>query len=116
GYNDFRDMLTEGRLRALMVVAPERLEGLDVPTAAEAGYPEVDIVNWRGLVAPAGIDRAEQEELIEITTEMVDTEHWANVVDRNRWNETVLTGDEFGEFLRQEQDRVNGILQDLGLA
>lgn len=116
GYNDFRDMLTEGRLRALMVVAPERLEGLDVPTAAEAGYPAVDIVNWRGLVAPAGIDRAEQQELIDIATEMVGTEHWKNVVERNRWNETVLTGDDFGQFLRQEQERVNGILQELGLA
>ncbi|CAJ1582404.1 tripartite tricarboxylate transporter substrate binding protein [[Mycobacterium] wendilense] len=116
GYNDFRDMLAEGRLRALMVVAPERLEGLDAPTAAEAGYPAVDIVNWRGLLAPAGIDQAARDELIAITTEMVETPHWKNVVERNRWNETVLTGDEFGEFLQQEQQRINAILRDLGLA
>lgn len=74
GYNDFRDMIAEGRLRALMVVAPERLDGLDAPTAAEAGYPAVDLVNWRGLVAPTALTDSEQQELIDIVSEMVETE------------------------------------------
>ena len=115
GYNDFRDMLTEGRLRPLLVVAPERLEGLDAPTAIEAGYPEVDLVNWRGYVAPPGLDAGEQQELIDIVTEMVATEQWQSAVDRNRWEESFLTGDEFGSFLRTEQQRVATILADLGL-
>ncbi|BBY44852.1 Bug family tripartite tricarboxylate transporter substrate binding protein [Mycolicibacterium celeriflavum] len=116
GYNDFRDMLVEGRLRTLMVVAPERLEGLDAPTAAEAGYPAVDLVNWRGYVAPEGLTDAEQQELIEIVGEMVKTEHWQSVVARNRWKETFLTGDDFGRFIRSEEKRVKTILDDLGLA
>lgn len=115
GYNDFRDMLIEGRLRPLLVVAPERLEGLDAPTAIEAGYPEVDLVNWRGYVAPPGLDAGEQQELIDIVTEMVATEQWQSAVDRNRWEESFLTGDEFGSFLRTEQQRVATILADLGL-
>ena len=115
GYNDFRDMLTEGRLRPLLVVAPERLEGLDAPTAIEAGYPEVDLVNWRGYVAPPGLDAGEQQELIDIVTEMVATEQWQSAIDRNRWEESFLTGDEFGSFLRTEQQRVATILADLGL-
>lgn len=115
GYNDFRDMLDEGRLRALLVVAPERLDGLDVPTTAEAGFPAVDIVNWRGLVAPAGLDADEQNELIDIVTAMTETEHWKTVVARNRWNESLLTGAEFGRFLVAEQQRIDGILNDLGL-
>ena len=115
GYNDFRDMLTEGRLRPLLVVAPQRLEGLDAPTATEAGYPEVDLVNWRGYVAPPGLDSGEQQELIDIVTEMVATEQWRSAIDRNRWEESFLTGDEFGSFLRTEQQRVATILADLGL-
>ncbi|KUH85497.1 MULTISPECIES: tripartite tricarboxylate transporter substrate-binding protein [unclassified Mycobacterium] len=115
GYNDFRDMLAEGRLRTLMVVAPEKLEGLDAPTAAEAGYPAVDLVNWRGYVAPAGLTDDQQQELIEIVGEMVETEHWQSVVARNRWKETFLTGDDFGRFIREEEQRVKTILDDLGL-
>ncbi|MEZ7236250.1 tripartite tricarboxylate transporter substrate-binding protein [Rhodococcus sp. GXMU-t2271] len=116
GYNDFRDLLIEGRLRPLMVVAPERLEGLDAPTSAEAGFPAVDLVNWRGYVAPAGLDEDEQQELIEIVTEMTRTEHWQDAVARNRWEESFVTGDEFGRFLEEEQQRVATILEDLDLA
>lgn len=116
GYNDFRDLLIEGRLRPLMVVAPQRLEGLDAPTAREAGYPEVDLVNWRGYVGPPGLDAGEQQELIDIVTEMVATEQWRSAIDRNRWDESLLTGDEFGAFLRTEQERIATILRDLGLA
>ena len=44
-----------GRVRALAVRDNKRLELLpDVPTYAEAGYPEVSQPLWFGLVAPAG--------------------------------------------------------------
>lgn len=115
GYNDFRDLLIDGRLRALTVVAPERLEGLDAPTASEAGYPAVDLVNWRGFVAPAGLDADQQQELVDIVTEMTETEEWQSAIDRNRWKPAFLTGQEFGQFLEEEQQRVDVILQDLGL-
>ncbi|MEE2058801.1 Bug family tripartite tricarboxylate transporter substrate binding protein [Rhodococcus artemisiae] len=116
GYNDFRDLLIDGRLRPLVVIAPERLEGLEAPTAEEAGYPAVDLVNWRGLVAPAGIEDSEQQELIDIVEEMIATEHWQAAVERNRWEESFLPGDEFGRFLVEEQLRVDAILEDLELS
>lgn len=115
GYNDFRDLIEDGRLRAIAVVAPDRLEGLDAPTMEEAGFPDVDLVNWRGLVAPAGLTEEEQDVLIDIATEMVDTPEWQEAVDRNRWNESFLTGEEFGDFLVTEQERITEILVDLGL-
>lgn len=116
GYNDFRDLLTNGSLRALAVVAPERLEGLDAPTMTELGFEQVDLVNWRGLVAPAGLTEAQRDELITIVEEMIETDSWQAAISRNRWQEWVLTGDEFGEFLTTEQERIDMILTDLGLA
>jgi tripartite-type tricarboxylate transporter receptor subunit TctC len=45
----------EGRLRALAVLGATRLQKLpNVPTMAEAGYPEVLGENWFGVLAPAG--------------------------------------------------------------
>jgi tripartite-type tricarboxylate transporter receptor subunit TctC len=44
-----------GRLRALAVTAPRRLDALPgVPTMAEVGLPELEVQFWIGLFAPAG--------------------------------------------------------------
>lgn len=114
GFNDFRDQIEAGNVRALAVAAPEPLEGFDVDTFIEQGY-NVDLVNWRGIVAPPGISDEDRQTLVDIVTEMVETEQWATAVDRNRWKESVVTGDEFGEFLEVEQARITGILEELGL-
>jgi tripartite-type tricarboxylate transporter receptor subunit TctC len=46
--------ILDGRLRALAVAAPARLEALpSVPTLSEAGIEGVDVSQWYGLFAPA---------------------------------------------------------------
>lgn len=47
-----------GRLRQIAVTSGQRFPPLpDVPTIAEAGYKEVDMTSWWGLLAPAGVAR-----------------------------------------------------------
>jgi tripartite-type tricarboxylate transporter receptor subunit TctC len=44
-----------GKLRALAIAAPKRSPQLpDVPTLAEAGFPDLNFRIWMGLMAPAG--------------------------------------------------------------
>lgn len=45
----------DGRLRALLLTSPERAEVLPgVSTAREAGFGDLVVVSWQGLLAPAG--------------------------------------------------------------
>jgi tripartite-type tricarboxylate transporter receptor subunit TctC len=45
----------DGMLRALAVAYRTRLQALaDVPTMAEAGYPDIEFDNWFGVFVPAG--------------------------------------------------------------
>ena len=47
-----------GKLRALAVAAPRRLEAApDVPTFAEAGVPGIEGFAWQGIFVPAGTPR-----------------------------------------------------------
>jgi tripartite-type tricarboxylate transporter receptor subunit TctC len=48
-------LLQEGKLRSLVSLGSKRmLELADVPTMAESGLPDLQVVTWNGLVAPAG--------------------------------------------------------------
>lgn len=52
-------MLEAKQLKALAIGRKQRLPALpDVPTLAEAGYPEIDPLSWFGLFAPAGTPAA----------------------------------------------------------
>ena len=45
----------DGKIRPVAVTSAKRLASLpQVPTFAEAGYPQVTVSNWMGYVAPKG--------------------------------------------------------------
>ena len=47
-----------GRVRALAVSSPRRLPNQpDIPTVAEAGFPELELAGWFGWFGPAGLPR-----------------------------------------------------------
>jgi tripartite-type tricarboxylate transporter receptor subunit TctC len=61
---DSRQHIEGGRLRALAVLGPKRAAALpDVPTAAEAGFPDVQGVTFNGLFAPKATPPAVVEKL-----------------------------------------------------
>ncbi|MGB7541883.1 MAG: tripartite tricarboxylate transporter substrate binding protein [Burkholderiales bacterium] len=50
--------LRSGRLRALATAAPRRIAAYpDLPTLIELGYSGVEIRDWQGVVAPAGMPK-----------------------------------------------------------
>jgi tripartite-type tricarboxylate transporter receptor subunit TctC len=49
------DLIATGKLRALAVTAPQRISALkDVPTVAEAGFPELVVQDWVGYLVKSG--------------------------------------------------------------
>ncbi len=57
--------LESGSLKAIAVAAPNRLDVLpDVPTTAEAGFPELISSSWWGLAAPKGSPPEPVEQLV----------------------------------------------------
>lgn len=56
--------IRSGKLKALGLVAARRsVAAPEIPTFAEQGYKNLDIVNWWALLAPAGIPAAAQSEM-----------------------------------------------------
>jgi tripartite-type tricarboxylate transporter receptor subunit TctC len=63
-----------GRLKPLGVTASRRSSQLpDVPTIAESGYPGYEVINWYGVLAPAGTPRGPVARLYREVSEVVKT-------------------------------------------
>jgi putative tricarboxylic transport membrane protein len=111
---DFSDQIDRGALRALAVSSPERLEGVDIPTALEQGF-DVEMSNWRGVIAPPGITDEEAERLEQLVAELLATDSWADTLERNRWTDTYQDRAEFTAFLEEEIAVTRETVKALGL-
>jgi tripartite-type tricarboxylate transporter receptor subunit TctC len=55
-WSESAGLIQGNKIRGLAVVHPTRLPGLpDIPTAKEAGFPDLDIVGWQGIAGPKGL-------------------------------------------------------------
>jgi putative tricarboxylic transport membrane protein len=115
GISEVAEQAAAGEVRILAVTTEEPVEGVDAPTLTDEG---VDLVftNWRGLVAPPGLDEDQTQVFIDAVTEMHDSDGWQQALEDNGWTDAFMTGDEFGTFLDEESKRVAGVLGELGLA
>jgi putative tricarboxylic transport membrane protein len=114
GLGEYADQIEAGELRVLAVTAPQRVPGVDAPTLKESGV-DVEFTNWRGIVAPPGLDEAGRAELVAAFTALRESPEWKEALERNGWQDAFLPGDEFRAFLHSENDRVAGVLRNLGL-
>jgi tripartite-type tricarboxylate transporter receptor subunit TctC len=105
-----------GKLRALGVMNDKRNDALpDVPTAIEAGYPELGkIIEWYGIVVPA----ATPEALVtRLNTDVVRALKSPDVSQRlQSIGQTVATStpDKFAELIRAEYDRWGKVVKASG--
>ena len=115
GFNEVSDQIEAGRVKAIGVAAPERVKGFeDVPTMSEQGY-EVTLTNWRGWLGTPGITDDESAQLLEILQKTRDSAAWKDALERNKWTDVWLTGQEFAEFVEEDTSRVEKLLKELGL-
>ena len=115
GVGEIRDQIDSGALRVLGVTSAKRLPGLDAPTLMEQGI-DLEFINWRGLVAPPGISKAQQDALIALVEDLFKTKGWKQAMAKNGWTPALLTGQEFSDYMASETKRVQDILGKLGLA
>ncbi|WP_231445396.1 Bug family tripartite tricarboxylate transporter substrate binding protein [Brevibacterium zhoupengii] len=115
GFNEVSDQIEAGRVKALGVAAPKRIAGFDdVPTMTEQGY-KVTLTNWRGFLGAPGINEDQTGQLVDILKQTRDSAEWADALDRNKWTDVWLTGDEFAEFIKEDTSRIEKLLKELGL-
>ena len=105
-----------GRLRALAVVAKDRLPALPgVPTVAEAGLPGFEVTTWYGILAPAGTPRPV---IARLNGELVKIMHSPEMKERLAGIGTdpvTSTPEEFAAYLKAEIARWGEVIRKANL-
>jgi putative tricarboxylic transport membrane protein len=114
GFGEFESQVKAGKLRVIAVTSPQRLLGVDAPTLKEEGI-DLEITNWRSVVAAPGITPDQRKTLLDTVDKMVKSKEWVEILKQKGWDDAYLAGDQFGAFLKQEQSRVTDVLKSVGL-
>ena len=114
GIGEVTEPAASGDVRILAVTSEQPVEGVDAPTLTEEGV-DLTFTNWRGIVAAPGISEEEAQRHVDLITQVHDSEAWQQVLKDQGWTDAFITGDEFGSFLDEESQRVQGVLSELGL-
>lgn len=108
--------LRSGKLRALAVMARERLAILpEVPSMGEAGLPELEAIAWNGIFVPAGTPPAVVQTL---HREIVKAYTAPEIVEQVRSGGSYVAADtpeEFAAFIRAEKAKWGKVIQEAGI-
>ena len=105
-----------GKLKALAVTSKSRVVQLpDVPTMAEAGYPELIVTSWQAAGAPAKTPRDIVAKLNDASVRALRSPEVRERLTQIGFDVVASTPEEFGRFMRDEVERWTRVVQRGGI-
>jgi tripartite-type tricarboxylate transporter receptor subunit TctC len=101
-----------GKLRPLAVTGSSRLPSLpDVPTAAEAGLPKLDVSSWFAVYAPAGTPKPIIDKLTTEIAKQMQTDAFKRKAEEQGAEATYMNPQQLADFTRAELTRWSGVVK-----
>jgi len=101
GYSEFQQYIETGKMRPIAVTSGKRLKGINIPTMIEQGY-NIEIGNWRGVYAPAGLTAAQRKDLTDMVLKATKSKSWAESLEKNNWTSAWMANPAFDDFVDSE--------------
>jgi tripartite-type tricarboxylate transporter receptor subunit TctC len=109
-------LIRGGKLRPLMVTAPERVATLpDVPTSKELGYPDLRAHAWLVLMAPAGTPAPVVAKLSEAAISAMTAPEMRDKLKAQELEPLILDSRQLGEFIKGEAPYWNEFIKRSGI-
>ena len=112
GIGEFAEQVKGGRMRALAVSSPKRVESF--PTLKEQGI-DVELANWRGIFGAPGITTAQRDALVKLVRGAVESAAWKATLEKFGWSPIFLAGDNYKKFIDEDTKRIAMIIDSLGI-
>jgi putative tricarboxylic transport membrane protein len=112
GLGEFAEQIKAGKMRALAQSSPKKLE--NIASLKEQGI-NVELGNWRGIFGGPGLTTQQRDALVKLVQSAVNTPAWKATLEKLGWEGWFLGGDAYAKFLKEDEQRIAGIIESLGL-
>ena len=110
-------LISAGKVKAIGIMAPERSASFpDVPTLQEVGGPEWEMASWRGIVAPAGLPKAETDVLSAAMKKVWHSDDFKKFMDGRGFGMTYKAGADFESWMAKSDESLGVVMKAVGLA
>ena len=105
-----------GKLRGLATTGPKRIDAYaDLPTMKESGGPDIQMLLWNGILAPAGTPAPIVKKLSDEINRIVKTSDLAQAMAAQGTSPVSNTPEEFSLFIKSEQTKFKKLVQESGI-
>ncbi|WP_081760359.1 Bug family tripartite tricarboxylate transporter substrate binding protein [Bordetella petrii] len=109
-------LIRQGKLKALAILHDRRLaKAPEIPTTAEAGYPQLLGGSWYGLLAPAGTPRPILDKVQQATVAALATPAMRTALEERDVLAQGNTPEQFRQFIEAEYRRWKDVTGRLGI-
>lgn len=111
--SDMAPFIKTGKLRALVVTSQQREDVIpDVPTAREAGHPEIEAINWSGFVIHSATPADAIARLNAETVKALNMPEVRNTLRAQSVVPTPSTPEEFAALIKSDGERYRRIIRE----
>lgn len=108
--------LQSDKVRVLAISTAARMPAWpNVPTMAESGFPDFDVLGWLGIVAPRGLDPAIQKKLNEDLKTALATDSVKATLARLGMITVGNSPEEFGRYIDTELTKFGDVIRKGGI-
>jgi tripartite-type tricarboxylate transporter receptor subunit TctC len=108
--------LRAGQFRALAIASPKRVEALpDVPTSAEAGFPQYRSESWFGMIGPRALPPALVRRINADTVAVLKEPAVRDRIVRQGAEPQYSTPEEFSKMQREEYAELGALIKEIGM-
>ena len=112
-----------GQLRALCVFDEKRMtyktkvtdtmSWADIPTCKEAGVP-TEYTMLRGIFMAPGVSKDQLDFYVTLLKKIRDTPEWKDYMEKGAFNQTSMSGDDFGKWLGSTEQLHRNLMKEAG--
>lgn len=108
--------ITSGKVRALAVSSAKRLDAFpNVPTVAESGVPNFEVVSWQGIFVPAGVPKPIVDKLHTEIMKILQTQEMQDRLKTLGMQPSSMTPDQVAAFQKAEVDKWAQVIKAAGI-